>query len=43
MDLSETERDPLDPQALADHIEDALNIIVELVEIDGKPSKESKN
>ena len=34
MDLAEAERDPLDPQALADHIEDALNIIVELVEID---------
>ncbi len=34
MDLSEAERDPLDPQALADHIEDALNIIIELVEID---------
>ncbi len=34
MDLSEAERGPLDPHALADHIEDALNIIVELVEID---------
>jgi protein-L-isoaspartate(D-aspartate) O-methyltransferase len=36
MDLSEAERDPLDPQALADHIEDALNIIIELVEIDSE-------
>ena len=36
MDLSEAERDPLDPQSLADHIEDALNIIVEMVEIDNE-------
>lgn len=34
MDLSEAERGPLDPHALADHIEDALQIIVDLVEID---------
>ena len=36
MDLTEAERDPLDPQALADHIQDALNIIIELVEIDNE-------
>ena len=36
MDLSEAERDPLDPQSLADHIEDALNIIVEMIEIDNE-------
>jgi hypothetical protein len=34
MDLSEDERGPLNPHSLADHIEDAINIIVELVEID---------
>lgn len=36
MDLTDAERDPLDPQALADHIQDALNIIIELVEIDNE-------
>ena len=36
MDLTEAERDPLDPQALADHIQDALDIIIELVEIDNE-------
>lgn len=36
MDLTDAERDPLDPQALAEHIQDALNIIIELVEIDGE-------
>ena len=36
MDLTEAERDPLDPQALAEHIQDALNIIIELVEIDNE-------
>ena len=36
MDLTEAERDPLDPQALADHIQDALNIIIELVELDNE-------
>ena len=36
MDLTEAERDPLDPQALADHIQDALEIIIELVEIDNE-------
>ncbi len=36
MDLSEAERGPLDPHALADHIEDALSIIVDLVEIDAE-------
>ena len=36
MDLTEAERDPLNPQALADHIQDALNIIIELVEIDNE-------
>ena len=33
---TDAERDPLDPQALADHIQDALNIIIELVEIDNE-------
>ena len=36
MDLTDAERDPLDPQALAEHIQDALNIIIELVEIDNE-------
>ncbi|DAC34303.1 MAG TPA: hypothetical protein D7H79_04125, partial [Candidatus Poseidoniales archaeon] len=34
MDLHEAERGPLDPRTLAEHIEDALSIIVGLVEID---------
>ena len=34
MDFTEAERDPLDPQALADHIEDALKLIVGLIEIE---------
>ena len=36
MDLTDAERDPLDPQALAEHIQDALNIIIELAEIDNE-------
>jgi len=36
MDLTEAERDPLDPQALAEHIQDALSIIIELVDIDNE-------
>ena len=34
MDLSDAERGPLDPHVLAEHIEDALAMIVDLMEID---------
>ena len=36
MDLHEAERGPLNPISLAEHIEDALSIIVEMVEIDNE-------
>jgi hypothetical protein len=34
MDLSESERSPLDPHSLADHLEDLLGLMSEVIEIE---------